>query len=103
LANDYGAGDWHKLNYREHASFLLNLEIIGLRVHLSQALFSVFFCNLKTNILLAEPRNRANVNVSLQPGGQTALHLAAERGNTTCLQILLNQPDIEVSSSYLLT
>jgi hypothetical protein len=43
-----------------------------------------------------EPRNRADVNVSLQPGGQTALHLAAERGNTAALQILLSQPDIEV-------
>jgi ankyrin repeat protein len=43
-------------------------------------------------------RQQLLINVRLQPGGQTALHLAAERGNTTCLQILLNQQAIEVGS-----
>jgi hypothetical protein len=29
---------------------------------------------------------------------RSAHHLAAERGNSACLQILLNQPDIEVGT-----
>ena len=34
--------------------------------------------------LLADPRNKADVNITLQPGGGTSLHLAAERGLQTC-------------------
>jgi len=41
-------------------------------------------------------RNRASVNTSMQPGGETALHLAAQRGLQTCLKILLDQPDADV-------
>ena len=43
-----------------------------------------------------DSRNRADVNSSLQPGGGTALHLAAERGKQTCLAILLDQPETQV-------
>ena len=32
----------------------------------------------------------------MQPGGETALHLAAQRGLQTCLKILLDQPDADV-------
>ncbi len=60
---------------------------------------SVF--NVNFSFRSEEPRNRADVNVSLQPGGQTALHLAAERGNTAALLILLSQPDIEVQIVFL--
>ena len=43
-------------------------------------------------------RNRASVNTSMQPGGETSLHLAAQRGLQTCLKILLEQPDADVDA-----
>ena len=47
--------------------------------------------------LLEDSRNRASVNTSMH-GGQTALHLAASRGQQTCLKILLDQPDADVDA-----
>eukprot|EP00091_Calanus_sinicus_P009742 TRINITY_DN22655_c0_g1_i1.p1 TRINITY_DN22655_c0_g1~~TRINITY_DN22655_c0_g1_i1.p1 ORF type:complete len:112 (-),score=38.00 TRINITY_DN22655_c0_g1_i1:3-338(-) len=38
------------------------------------------------------------VNISLQPGGRTSLHLAAERGLQTCLKMLLDQPGADVDA-----
>ena len=46
--------------------------------------------------LFADNRNRASVNTSMQPGGETALHLAASRGLQTCLKILLDQQDADI-------
>ena len=34
----------------------------------------------------------------MQPGGETSLHLAAQRGLQTCLKILLEQPDADVDA-----
>ena len=51
--------------------------------------------------LLADHRNKADVNTTLQPGGGTAIHLAAERGLQTCLQLLLDQPGAEVDAKDL--
>ena len=55
----------------------------------------IFYC------FTGDSRNRADVNSSLQPGGGTALHLAAERGKQTCLAILLDQPETQVHAQYL--
>ena len=55
----------------------------------------IYFC------IKGDSRNRADVNSSLQPGGGTALHLAAERGKQTCLAILLDQPETQVHVQYL--
>ena len=46
--------------------------------------------------LFADNRNRASVNTSTQPGGETALHLAAARGLYSCLKILLEQQDADI-------
>ena len=51
--------------------------------------------------LLADPRNKADVNITLQPGGGTSLHLAAERGLQTCLKMLLDQPGADVNAKDL--
>ena len=37
-------------------------------------------------LLQAHPANRADVNVMMQPSGQTAIHMAAERGLSECLR-----------------
>jgi len=51
--------------------------------------------------LLVDPRNKADVNITLQPGGVTSIHLAAERGLQTCLKMLLDQPGADVNAKDL--
>ena len=53
--------------------------------------------------LLEDDRNRASVNTSMQPSGETSLHLAAQRGMQTCLKILLEQPDADVDAKEMTT
>ena len=46
--------------------------------------------------LFSDNRNMASANTSMQPGGETALHLAASRGLQTGLKILLDQQDADI-------
>jgi len=48
--------------------------------------------------LLCDEKNKADVNCTMQPSGQTALHLAAHRGKQTCLDLLLAQADAQVDA-----
>ena len=43
-----------------------------------------------------DEKNKADINCTLQPSSLTPLHLAAERGKLTCLNLLLEHPDIQV-------
>ena len=47
--------------------------------------------------LLEEPRNRASVNTATA-GGETSLHLAAGRGLTEALKLLLAQPEADLDA-----
>ena len=47
--------------------------------------------------LLEDPRNRASVNTATA-GGETALHLAAGRGLTAALKLLLAQPEADLEA-----
>ena len=47
--------------------------------------------------LLEEPRNRASVNTATA-GGETSLHLAAGRGLTSALKLLLAQPEADLEA-----
>ncbi|XP_023344392.1 transient receptor potential cation channel protein painless [Eurytemora carolleeae] len=46
--------------------------------------------------LLSDEKNKADINCTLQPSSLTPLHLAAERGKLTCLNLLLEHPDIQI-------
>ena len=49
------------------------------------------------SIIAGDEKNKADMNCTMQPSGQTALHLAAHRGKQTCLDLLLAQADAQVN------